>query len=66
MRLEDLHPETVVRGILPDALVTVAAVEWHGSEAHPPLSRSPLSLRQNGTNRGIMFRGCRLQIFAMR
>lgn len=66
MRLEDLHPETVVRGILPDALVTVAAVEWHGSEAYPPLSRSPLSLRQNGTNRGIMFRGCRLQIFAMR
>ncbi|HRV98509.1 MAG TPA: hypothetical protein P5201_07970 [Aminobacteriaceae bacterium] len=45
MRLEDLHPETVVRGILPDALVTVAAVEWHGSEAHPPLSRSPLSLK---------------------
>ncbi|HPR90022.1 MAG TPA: hypothetical protein PLD93_01170 [Synergistaceae bacterium] len=45
LRLEDLHPETVVRGILPDAVVTVAAVEWHGSEAHPPLSRSPLSLK---------------------
>ena len=45
MQLEDLHPETVVRGILPDAVVTVAAVEWHGSEAHLLLHRYPLSLK---------------------
>ena len=41
MRLEDLHPETVVRGILPDAFVTVAAVEWHGSEALTLVYRGP-------------------------
>ena len=33
MRLEDLQPNAVVRGILPDALVTVVNVQWFGSEA---------------------------------
>src|SRR6202790_4075512 len=33
MRLKDLHPTAVVRGILPDALVTVVNVQWFGSEA---------------------------------
>ncbi len=33
MKLEDLKPEAVVRGILPDALVRVVNVEWHGSDA---------------------------------
>lgn len=32
-RLEDLLPNAAVRGILPDALVTVVSVQWHGSEA---------------------------------
>jgi len=32
-RLEDLLPTTVVRGILPDSLVTVVNVQWFGSEA---------------------------------
>ena len=27
-RLEDLHPNTALRGILPDALVTVVNVHW--------------------------------------
>jgi hypothetical protein len=27
-RLEDLQPEAVVRGILPDTLVTVVSVQW--------------------------------------
>ncbi len=31
MTLEDLHPNTVVRGILPDAQVTVINVQWFGS-----------------------------------
>lgn len=31
--LEDLQPKAAVRGILPDALVTVVSVQWFGSEA---------------------------------
>jgi SNF2 family DNA or RNA helicase len=33
IRLEDLQPSAAVRGILPDCLVTVVGVHWHGSEA---------------------------------
>ena len=33
IRLEDLTPNASVRGILPDALVTVVNVQWFGSEA---------------------------------
>src|SRR5689334_5581947 len=32
-RLEDLQPNSVLRGILPDALATVVSVRWFGSEA---------------------------------
>ena len=32
-RLEDLQPNAAVRGILPDALVSVVSVQWFGSEA---------------------------------
>jgi hypothetical protein len=28
--LEDLQPNTAVRGILPDSLVTVVSVQWFG------------------------------------
>ena len=33
MTLEDLRPNTTVRGILPDCLATVVQVTWFGSEA---------------------------------
>src|SRR5438874_2002867 len=33
IKLEDLQPSAAVRGILPDALVTVVSVQWFGSEA---------------------------------
>src|SRR5258707_14767175 len=33
MRLEDLHPNTAVRGVLSDQIVTVVSVQWFGSEA---------------------------------
>src|ERR1700720_1107531 len=33
MKLEQLQPNAAVRGILPDALVTVVSVQWFGSEA---------------------------------
>jgi SNF2 family DNA or RNA helicase len=32
-RLEDLTPNTSIRGILPNGLVTVVNVQWHGSAA---------------------------------
>lgn len=32
-RLEDLQPNTAVRGILPDSLVTVVSAQWFGTEA---------------------------------
>jgi hypothetical protein len=32
-KLEDLRPNAAVRGIIPDALVTVVSVQWFGSEA---------------------------------
>jgi hypothetical protein len=32
-RLEDLQPNAAVRGIVPDAMVTVVSVQWFGSEA---------------------------------
>lgn len=41
MKLEDLQPDTTVRGILPDAAVTVVNVEWHGSEALTLVYRGP-------------------------
>ena len=33
IRLEDLQPNATVRGILPDAAVTVVAVQWFGNQA---------------------------------
>jgi len=33
MKLEDLQPNAAIRGILPDALVTVVTMQWYGSEA---------------------------------
>jgi SNF2 family DNA or RNA helicase len=33
VKLEDLKPDAVVRGIAPDGLVTVVSVQWHGSDA---------------------------------
>ena len=32
-KLEELKPNAVVRGILPDGLATVVSVQWFGSEA---------------------------------
>ena len=41
MTLEDLQPDTTVRGILPDALVMVVSVAWHGSAALTLVYRAP-------------------------
>ena len=42
MKLDDLQPNAVVRGILPDALVTVVNVQWFGSEALELTYKSPM------------------------
>ncbi|MGN2391021.1 helicase-related protein [Pelomicrobium sp. G1] len=41
MKLEDLTPGASVRGILPDAAVTVVNVQWHGSDALTLVYRDP-------------------------
>jgi SNF2 family DNA or RNA helicase len=41
MKLEDLQPDAAVRGILPDALVAVVSVAWHGSDALTLVYRAP-------------------------
>ena len=41
MKLEDLQPDATVRGILPDAAVTVVTVQWHGSDALTLVYRGP-------------------------
>ena len=41
MRLEDLKPNTVVEGILPNSSVTVERVQWYGSTALKLIYRTP-------------------------
>lgn len=41
MTLEELQPNASVRGILPDAAVTIVNVEWHGSDALTLVYRGP-------------------------
>ncbi len=41
MKLDDLRPDAAVRGILPDAVVTVVSLEWHGSNALTIVYRGP-------------------------
>lgn len=41
MTLEELQPDALVRGILPDATVTVVGVQWHGSDALTLIYRAP-------------------------
>ena len=41
MKLEDIQPECSVRGILPDASVTVVSIEWHGADALTLVYRGP-------------------------
>lgn len=41
MKLEELQPNAAIRGILPDALVTVVSVQWFGSEALELTYKSP-------------------------
>ncbi len=41
MTLEEIQTDATIRGILPDANVTVVRVEWHGSDALTLVYRDP-------------------------
>lgn len=41
MKLGELTPYTAIRGILPDATVSVVSVEWHGPDALTLVYRGP-------------------------
>jgi superfamily II DNA or RNA helicase len=41
MKLEELQPNTVIRGLLPDGAATVVSVQWHGSDALTVVYRGP-------------------------
>jgi hypothetical protein len=40
-QLEELQPNASVRGILPNGLVTVVNVQWHGSAALELIYKTP-------------------------
>jgi superfamily II DNA or RNA helicase len=41
MKLEDLRPDTSIKGILPDASVAVVSATWHGTDALTLVYRGP-------------------------
>jgi len=41
VRLEDIQPAALLRGILPNAAVTVVSVQWHGADAITLVYRDP-------------------------
>lgn len=41
LRLEELQAYATIRGILPDSLVAVISVAWHGSDALTLVYRAP-------------------------
>jgi superfamily II DNA or RNA helicase len=41
MKLEELTPNTAIRGILPNAAVSVVSVQWHGTDALTLVYRGP-------------------------
>jgi len=41
LKLEDLKPDGIVRGIIPDGQVTVVSLAWHGSDALTLVYREP-------------------------
>lgn len=41
MKLEDLQPNAVVRGLLTDGTATVVSVQWHGADALTLIFRDP-------------------------
>ena len=51
-KIEDLQPQTALRGILPDAVVTVVSVQCHGSDALTLIYRGPAGGVAEAARRG--------------
>jgi len=41
VRLEDIQPDALLRGVLPNVTVTVVSVQWHGADAITLIYREP-------------------------
>jgi len=41
VRLEDIQPDALLRGVLPNITVTVVSVQWHGADAITLIYREP-------------------------
>lgn len=41
IKLEDLQPNAVLRGVLPESVVTVVSIQWFGSDAVELTYKSP-------------------------
>ena len=54
MRLEDLRPNSAVRGVHPDGLVTVVSVQWFGSAALELTYKTPAGTVANELLRALM------------
>ena len=59
-QLEDLKPNAVVRGILPNGSVTVVNVQWHGSAALELTYKTPEGKVATNCSTGMMSRELKL------
>jgi superfamily II DNA or RNA helicase len=57
-RLEELTPSASVKGVLPDAMVSVVNVQWHGSDAVTLVYRRP----DGGVADVVLYRDSELQL----
>jgi hypothetical protein len=53
MQLEQLQTNAAIRGILPDALVTVVSVQWFGSEALELTYKTPTGKVANESGQAL-------------
>jgi hypothetical protein len=55
-RLDDLKPNASVKGILPNGLVTIVSVQWHGSEALELTYKTPETDHENASRHRLQAR----------
>jgi hypothetical protein len=61
-RLEDLRPNAAVRGILPDAQVTVVTTQWFGSDALQLTYKDPAEVIRHTFRKRRLRTSCRLAL----
>ena len=59
-QLEDLKPNAAIRGILPNGLVTVVNVQWHGSAALELTYKTPEGRSRTNFSIGMTSRELKL------